>query len=65
MEGELFFSFTNSLISVQTHNFHHSLTVVTLMVRLARAEVFDPSEVAILHLCSRLVRRCYLLGVVL
>jgi len=33
------------------------------MTRLARAEVFDPSEVAILHLCARLVRRCFLLGV--
>ena len=28
------------------------------MARLARAEVFDPSEVAALHLCARVVRRC-------
>ena len=33
------------------------------MARLARAEVFDPSEVAALHICARVVRRCYLLGV--
>ena len=33
------------------------------MARLARAEVFDPSEVAVLHICARVVRRCYLLGV--
>ena len=33
------------------------------MARLARAEVFDPSEVALLHICARVVRRCYLLGV--
>ena len=33
------------------------------MARLARAEVFDPSEVASLHLCARVVRRCYLLGI--
>ena len=25
------------------------------MARLARAEVFDPSEVAVLHLCARVV----------
>jgi hypothetical protein len=33
------------------------------MVRLARAEVFDPSEVAVLHICARVVRRCFLFGV--
>jgi hypothetical protein len=33
------------------------------MARLARAEVFDPSEVAILHVCARVVRRCFLFGV--
>ncbi len=33
------------------------------MARLARAEVFDPSEVAALHICARVVRRCYLLGI--
>ena len=33
------------------------------MARLARAEVFDPSEVAALHISAREVRRCYLLGI--
>ncbi len=33
------------------------------MGRLARAEVFDPSEVAVLHICARVVRRCFLFGV--
>ena len=33
------------------------------MARLARAEVFDPKEVAILHICARVVRRCFLFGV--
>ena len=33
------------------------------MARLARAEVFNPSEVAVLHLCARVVRRCFLFGV--
>ena len=32
------------------------------MVRLARAELFDPSEVAILHVIGRLKRRCFLFG---
>jgi len=32
------------------------------MVRLARAELFDPSEVAILHVIGRLTRRCFLFG---
>ena len=32
------------------------------MARLARAEVFDPSEVAVLHICARVVRRCFLFG---
>jgi hypothetical protein len=35
---------------------------VLAMARLARAEIFDPKEVAILHLCARVVRRCFLLG---
>jgi hypothetical protein len=33
------------------------------MARLARAEVFDPSEVAVLDVCARVVRRCFLFGV--
>ncbi len=33
------------------------------MARLARAEVFDPGEVAALHICARVVRRCFLFGV--
>ena len=32
------------------------------MARLARAEVFDPSEIAIVHLMNRVVRRCFLFG---
>jgi len=32
------------------------------MVRLARAEVFDPNEVAIAHVYNRTVRRCFLMG---
>jgi REP element-mobilizing transposase RayT len=32
------------------------------MVRLARAEVLDPGEVAIAHVCNRTVRRCFLIG---
>ena len=32
------------------------------MVRLARAEVFDPNEVAVAHVYNRTVRRCFLLG---
>jgi hypothetical protein len=32
------------------------------MVRLARAEVFDPNEVAIAHIYNRTVRRCFLMG---
>ena len=32
------------------------------MVRLARAELFDPSEVAILHVIGRVTRRCFLFG---
>ena len=32
------------------------------MVRLARAEIFDPNEVAIVHVCARVVRRCFLFG---
>ncbi len=33
------------------------------MARLARAEVFDPSKVAVLHICARVVRRSYLFGI--
>ena len=29
------------------------------MAKLARAEVFDPSVVAVLHICTRVVRRCF------
>jgi len=32
------------------------------MVRLARTELFDPFEVAILHGIGRGTRRCFLLG---
>lgn len=32
------------------------------MARMSRAEVFDPQEVAIAHVFSRVVRRCFLLG---
>jgi len=32
------------------------------MARLARAEVFAPDEIAIVHTISRVVRRCFLLG---
>ena len=32
------------------------------MARLARAEVFDPSEIAIVHVMNRVVRRCFLFG---
>jgi len=32
------------------------------MSRLARAEVFAPDEIAIVHVISRVVRRCFLLG---
>ncbi len=31
------------------------------MARLARAEMFDPSEVAVVHICAR-VRRCFFLA---
>ena len=33
-----------------------------MMVRLARAEVFAPSEIAIVHVMNRVVRRCFLFG---
>ena len=33
------------------------------MTRPARAEVFDPSEVAVLHLRARVVHKCFLFGV--
>ena len=32
------------------------------MSRLARADVFAPDEIAIVHVISRVVRRCFLLG---
>jgi len=32
------------------------------MVRLARAEVFDPNEGAIAHVYNRTVRTCFLMG---
>ena len=32
------------------------------MARLARAEVFDPNEIAIVHVMNRVVRRCFLFG---
>jgi hypothetical protein len=32
------------------------------MARLARCEIFDPREVAVLHVMNRVCRRCYLLG---
>jgi hypothetical protein len=32
------------------------------MVRLSRAEIFDPSEIVAVHTMARTVRRCYLLG---
>jgi len=32
------------------------------MARLARAEVFAPDEVAVVHVINRVVRRCFLLG---
>jgi hypothetical protein len=32
------------------------------MARMSRAEVFDPSEVAVGHVFSRTVRRCFLMG---
>ena len=33
------------------------------MARMARAEVFAPDEVAVVHVMNRVVRRCHLLGV--
>ena len=32
------------------------------MARVARSDVFDPSEIAIVHVVQRCVRRCYLMG---
>ena len=32
------------------------------MVRLARAEIFDPSEIVAVHLIGKTVRSCYLIG---
>jgi len=32
------------------------------MARMSRAEVFDPNEVAVAHVFSRTVRRCFLMG---
>jgi len=33
------------------------------MLRLARAEIFDPAEIVALHLIGKTVRSCYLIGV--
>jgi hypothetical protein len=33
------------------------------MARLARAEIFDPNEIACVHICSRSNRRCFLMGI--
>ena len=33
-----------------------------MMARMARAEVFAPGEVAVVHVMNRVVRRCDLLG---
>ncbi|TWT89222.1 hypothetical protein Pla100_56900 [Neorhodopirellula pilleata] len=33
-----------------------------VMARMSRAEVFDPGEVAVGHVFSRTVRRCFLMG---
>ena len=38
-----------------------SLRLVILVVRIARCSRV-PKEVAILHICARVVRRCFLLG---
>jgi hypothetical protein len=32
------------------------------MARLRRAELFDPSEIAVVHVMNRVVRRCFLMG---
>lgn len=32
------------------------------MARLARSEVFDPDEIAVIHVVQRCVRRCFLMG---
>jgi hypothetical protein len=32
------------------------------MARLARSEVFDPDEIAVVHVVQRCVRRCFLMG---
>jgi hypothetical protein len=61
--GGLIFGSQFGSISVQTDELVHSFTEVTAMARLARAEVFDPTEIAVLHICARVVRRCYLFGV--
>jgi hypothetical protein len=33
-----------------------------MMARMARAEVFAPDEIPVVHVMNRGVRRCYLLG---
>jgi len=33
------------------------------MVRLARAEIFDPTKIVAVHLIGKTVRPCYLMGV--
>lgn len=32
------------------------------MARLARADIFDPAEVSVVHCINRCVRRCFLCG---
>ena len=44
----MFFGSSYDSISVRTYGFDLSFTEVTAMARLARAEVFDPREVAVL-----------------
>ena len=35
---------------------------VHILARIARTEVFDPRDVAIVHVMNRVVRRCFLMG---
>jgi len=58
----MFFGLFHDSISVRRYGLDHSFTEVTATAGLTRAEVFDPSEVAVLHLCARVVRRCFLFG---
>jgi len=36
--------------------------VVLIMARIARTEIFDPRDVAVVHVMNRVVRRCFLMG---